>query len=161
LAAQFVDSFRDFLPRVGVFAAQPGGSLSGGWDQELLLAARPPSRLQRRSAYCAMACLLAVFCIAVPYANVQLQPVPAFVPIYVTINLINDLITADLIVSQYWVVRWTWLLVLASGYFYTALMIVPTALTFPGVFAPAGLLGAGCRPAPGLAQARNWDCRWS
>jgi signal transduction histidine kinase len=45
------------------------------------------------------------------------------------------------------------LLVLASGYFYTALMIVPTALTFPGVFAPAGLLGAGLQAGPWIGAS--------
>jgi hypothetical protein len=89
-------------------------------DQQLLLAARPPSRLQRRLAYCVMACLLAVFCITVPYARVQLQSVTAFIPVYGTAMVIINLIIAALIVSQFWVVRWTWLLVLASGFFYRA-----------------------------------------
>jgi hypothetical protein len=35
------------------------------------------------------------------------------------------------------------LLVLAAGYLFSALMAVPHALTFPGVFATQGLLGAG------------------
>jgi hypothetical protein len=33
--------------------------------------------------------------------------------------------------------------VLATGYFFSALMVIPYALTFPGLFAPSGLLGAG------------------
>src|SRR5262249_34699551 len=33
------------------------------------------------------------------------------------------------------------LLVLATGYLYAALMVVPHVLAFPGIFAPAGLLG--------------------
>jgi signal transduction histidine kinase len=94
-----------------------------------------------------MACLLAMFCIAAPYARIQLHPVPAFVPIYVTLFVFNELITAVLILAQFWVVRWTWLLVLASGYLLTALMAVPGALAFPGVFSPAGLLGGGVQGA--------------
>src|SRR5262249_37964566 len=39
------------------------------------------------------------------------------------------------------------LLVLASGYLFAALMVVPHALTFPGAFAPTGLLGAGPQSA--------------
>src|SRR5262249_4546911 len=35
------------------------------------------------------------------------------------------------------------LLLLAAGYLFTALMAIVHALTFPGLFAPAGLLGAG------------------
>jgi len=116
-------------------------------DQQVLLAARPPSRLQRRMAYGVMASLVAIFCAAVPFAHLQLPAVAAFVPVYTTVILINDLITAALIVTQFWVVRQTWLLVLAGGYFFTALIIVPNALTVPGVFAPAGLLGAGMQTA--------------
>jgi len=96
-----------------------------------------------------MACLLAMFCIAAPYARIQLRPVPAFVPIYATVFVFNELITAVLILAQFWVVRWTWLLLLAGGYFFTALMAIPGALAFPGVFSPAGLLG-------GDAQSAAW-----
>src|SRR4029077_10989023 len=35
------------------------------------------------------------------------------------------------------------LLVLSSGYLFNALIVIPWALTFPGVFAPSGLPGAG------------------
>jgi signal transduction histidine kinase len=116
-------------------------------DQQLLLAARPPSRTQRVVAYCAMACLLAIVCIAAPYARVQLPAVPQFIAVYATIFVFTELITAFLILAQFWVVRWTWLLVLASGFLFTALMAVPGALAFPGVFSPTGLLGAGAQSA--------------
>ena len=32
---------------------------------------------------------------------------------------------------------------LASGYLFTSLIVIPWALTFPGLFAPTGLLGPG------------------
>jgi signal transduction histidine kinase len=98
-----------------------------------------------------MALLLAVFCITLPYASLQLPVVTAFIPINVTIVVINDLITAALLVAQFWVVRSTWLLVLAAGFFFTALMFVPFALTYPGVFAPSGLLDAGVQSAAWIA----------
>jgi hypothetical protein len=34
-------------------------------------------------------------------------------------------------------------LVLASGYLFSALIVIPHALTFPGAFSPEGFLGAG------------------
>ena len=40
---------------------------------------------------------------------------------------------------------------LGSGFFYTALIFVPYALTFPGAFTPSGLLGAGVLTAGWLA----------
>ena len=36
---------------------------------------------------------------------------------------------------------------LATGYLFSALMVIPYALTFPGVFAPTGLLGADLQSA--------------
>lgn len=41
------------------------------------------------------------------------------------------------------------LLAISSGYLFTALVIIPWLLTFPGVFTPGGLLGAGL-------QSTNW-----
>ena len=90
-----------------------------------------------------MACLLAVFCLTLPYARVQLQYFTAFIPIYGTTLVIINLITAAFLFTQFWVARWTWLLVLASGFLFTALTFVAFTLTFPGVFAPSGLLDAG------------------
>ena len=48
-----------------------------------------------------------------------------------------------LLFSQYGRSRSLAVLVLASGYLFDALIIVPHMLTFPGVFARDGLLGAG------------------
>src|SRR5213078_2769704 len=57
--------------------------------------------------------------------------------------VINDLITAVLLFGQFGFLRSRALCVLASGYLFTALMTVAHALTFPGLFSPTGLLGAG------------------
>src|SRR5262249_48087326 len=53
----------------------------------------------------------------------------------------GDLITAVLIYTKCSISRSRALLILASGYLFTALMIIPHTLSFPGVFAPDGLLG--------------------
>jgi signal transduction histidine kinase len=94
-----------------------------------------------------MAGLLAISCVTLPYARLQLPIITAFIPIQATVIVFNDLITAALIVAQFWVVRWTWLLVLAGAYLFTALFYVPVLLTFPDVFAPSGLLGADLQTA--------------
>ena len=52
-----------------------------------------------------------------------------------------DSITAILLFAQFSVVRSRAILIIASGYLFTALVLIPWILTFPGVFAPAGLLG--------------------
>jgi signal transduction histidine kinase len=102
-------------------------------------------------AYGVMAGLLAVFCITAPYAHLPLQRVTAFIPVYGTATTIIDLTAAALIFAQFWIVRWTWLLVLASGFFFYALIAIPYALTFPEAFSPSGLLGAGPRTAAWLS----------
>jgi hypothetical protein len=57
--------------------------------------------------------------------------------------VITDLFTAILLFSQARVIGSRGLLLLASGYLFSALMVFPHLLTFPGAFAPTGLLGAG------------------
>ena len=84
-----------------------------------------------------------LFACAVPFAGVPLTPVPAFVASYQSALAINDLITAVLLFSQFAILRSRALLLLASGYLFTALAAIVHALTFPGLFAPGGLLGAG------------------
>ncbi len=53
------------------------------------------------------------------------------------------MITAVLLFSQFVILRSPALLFLAGGYQFSALMAVPHALSFPRLFAPAGLIGAG------------------
>src|SRR4029079_5296941 len=56
---------------------------------------------------------------------------------------INDVITAVLLFSQFAISRSRALLLLASGYMFTAGSAISRALPFPGLFAPGGFLGAG------------------
>ena len=62
---------------------------------------------------------------------------------YQSALVINDLVTAVLLFGQFSILRSRAVLVLASGYFFTAVMAFAHALTFPGLFASSGLLGAG------------------
>jgi signal transduction histidine kinase len=107
------------------------------------LATLPPTPAQRRLALAVAAVLLAVFAITVPFAPTPLPEVDAFIPAVQSSIIVTDLITSVLLFAQFSVTRSRALLVLASGYLFTALMVLPHMLTFPGVFAPAGLLGAG------------------
>src|SRR2546426_707418 len=84
----------------------------------------------------------AIFLSAVPFAKMPLAQLWAFIPIYESALVINDLITAVLLFGQFRFLRSRALCVLASGYLFTALMTVSHALTFPGLFSPTGLLGA-------------------
>jgi signal transduction histidine kinase len=87
--------------------------------------------------------LLVLFIVVKPFAPLSMPRIDSFVPAYATAILVNDLITAALLFAQFSIVRSSALLALASGYLLTALIAIPWALSFPGVFAPGGLLGAG------------------
>jgi PAS domain S-box-containing protein len=67
----------------------------------------------------------------------------SFIPVYDSAIAITDLITAAIFFTHAFVLRSPAILVLAAGYLFSSLMAVPHQLTFPGLFAPAGLLGAG------------------
>jgi len=112
-------------------------------DEQFMLATLPPSRRQTRLALGVVAVLVVAFAATAPFANTPLRPVYAFVPALETAILINGLITSALLFAQFVVVRRWAILVLASGYLFAALIVIPHALTFPGLFAPTGLLGAG------------------
>src|SRR3984957_12823355 len=112
-------------------------------DRRSFLLTLPPRRFDRRLATAVVAASLLIFLAAAPFARVQMPVVWAFVPSYQSALAIHDLITAILLYAQFATFRSRGLLLLASGYLFTALMAVVHALTFPGLFAPAGLLGAG------------------
>ena len=101
----------------------------------------PATDLQRRRSLTLMAIMLAAFVAVVPFATVRLPGNSGFIPIVQAILFIADLITAVLIYSMHFVVHSRALLVLASGYLFSAIFLIPHTLTFPNVFAPEGLLG--------------------
>src|SRR5207302_3832723 len=84
-----------------------------------------------------------LFACAAYFAAVPLTPIPAFVASYQFALALNDLITATLLFAQFSLLRSRALLLLASAYLFTAVAAIIHSLTFPGLFAPSGLLGAG------------------
>ena len=113
-------------------------------EQHFILANVSPSRAQRRLALAVVLALLIAFLITKgPLSTIQLGRIDAFVPAYATAMFVNDSITAVLLFAQFSILRSRALLVIASGYLFTALILIPWILMFPGVFAPGGLLGAG------------------
>ena len=113
-------------------------------DQPFTLATLPPDRTQKRLALTVVLAFLGVlFILARALSNVQLMPIDAFIPAYGTAMFVNDLITAVLLFNQFAILRSRALLAIASGYLFTAAIVIPWMLTFPGAFAAGGLLGAG------------------
>ncbi|MEJ8799058.1 sensor histidine kinase [Trinickia caryophylli] len=112
-------------------------------DARVFLSTLPPERGQRRLALGVVVASIALFVAAVPFAKIQLPRIWAFVPIYQSAMIISDLLTAALLIGQYNILRSRAILVLAGGYLLTASTATVHMLSFPGLFAPQGLLGAG------------------
>src|SRR5262249_14741700 len=116
----------------------------GGWPEERVFLSTLPAALRdRRLALTVVLLSFAAFAALAPFARVPLAGVSAFIPTYQSALAIGDLITAALLFGQFSILRSPQLRILASGYLFTALMVVVHTLSFPGVFAPTGLLGAG------------------
>lgn len=124
-------------------------------EQGPLLSTLPAGPRERRLALAAVSVSFAVFVVAVPFARVPLPTLPAFIASYQSALAINDLITAALFFGQFSIGRSPALLLLASGYVFTALIAVSYGLSFPGLFAATGLLGAGPQTTAWLYMFRN------
>ncbi len=118
-------------------------AVQAGDDRSIFLSTLPPSSRDRTIALVIVVVSSVLFACAVPFAGTPLVQVPAFVASYQSALVVNDLITSVLLFSQFGVLRSRALLLLASGYLFTAAAATAHALTFPGLFAPTGLLNAG------------------
>ena len=103
----------------------------------------PARPAQRRFALAVVLVSALGLVVAIPIARTPWPRIPAFIPAYESALAISDLISAFLLYGQFAELRRPALLALASGYLFCAMMAVPHALTFPGVFSATGLLGAG------------------
>jgi signal transduction histidine kinase len=110
----------------------------------------PPTTAQRRAALALIGAVLVGFGVLAPFATMQLGRVDGFVTAVLTTVFVTDLAVTVLLFSQFAVVRSRALLLLASAYLFSALMVAMHALTFPGAFTPTGLLGAGLQTSPWL-----------
>jgi two-component system, NarL family, sensor histidine kinase UhpB len=113
------------------------------FERGVFLSTLPAGRRERRLALTVVLVSGGIFLALAPFARRPLDPVWAFIPVYESALVINDLVTAALLFGQFGILRSRALRVLAAAYLFTAFMTVAHALTFPGLFAPTGLLGAG------------------
>ena len=117
--------------------------MQAGHERGVFLSILPVTSRDRRIALVLVILSALVFGAAVPFARVKLPAFPVFIASYQSALAINDLLTAVLLFAQFSSLRSRALLLLASGYLFTAAIAVVHALTFPGLFAPAGLFNAG------------------
>ena len=112
-------------------------------EPTVILSSMPAGRDEQRFACSVIVASTLVFLVLAAFARMPLPQVPPFIPIYQSALVINDAITAVFLLGQRQFSQTNALNLLAGGYLFTALMAIMHALTFPGLFSAAGLLGAG------------------
>ncbi|MBC7817698.1 MAG: MASE4 domain-containing protein, partial [Planctomycetaceae bacterium] len=112
-------------------------------EEQLILSTLAPGPVQERLALVVALSILVVFLLITVglLSGVRTSRVDAFVPAYLTAMFVCDSITAILLYAQFSILRSRAILLIASAYLYTALILIPYVLTFPGVFVPTGLIG--------------------
>jgi len=123
--------------------ANPQNSETKAAAVPLFLSGMTAERRDRRLALTAVIVSVTIFASVAPFARLALPHVWGFIPAYQSALAVSDLITAVFLFAQLSLTRVRGLLVLASGYLFTALIAIAHMLTFPGLFSPSGLLGAG------------------
>lgn len=111
--------------------------------EDLLVYVRRASRTQIATGAAVAALLFAAFLAALPFLHTPLPRYHATIPVIDTVLLLGDGITATILFTQASILKSRALIALASGYLYSAVIIVPRALSFPDAFAPQGVIGGG------------------
>jgi signal transduction histidine kinase len=111
------------------------------------LATTPANAFHRRLTLALMAALFLAFLMAASFANVSFPSSNGFIPYIQGTMFVAELITAALLFTKFSILRSNALLILANGYLFCAVIIIAHTLTFPGAFAPGGLLGASFQTA--------------
>ena len=102
-----------------------------------------PTAWQRRLTFVVGAVVVIATRSSSPSAPSRCGRSDGFIPATEAVIVIYDLLIAALLAIHATTIGSRGLLLLASGFFFDALIVIPHALTFPGAFAPLGLLGAG------------------
>ncbi len=115
----------------------------------------PPNGHEIRFSLVIVGLLFGALLLILPVHDIRLRELGAFVPTIDAVMLLGELITATLLYAQAVVFRSRALTVLATGFVFAALLLVPHALTFPGAFAPDGLLDAGVNTTAWIFTVRR------
>ena len=115
----------------------------------------PPDRREIRLSLAIVGVLIAAALFVLPMHDIRWAEIIPFVPVIDAVMFVCELMIATLLYAQASVFRSRALTVLATGYVFAALMLIPHALTFPGAFAPNGLLGAEVNTTGFLAVFRR------
>jgi hypothetical protein len=112
----------------------------------------PAHRQEIRLGLVAVGVQFALLILIFPLRDIRFSEVGAFVPMIDGIMCVGELIIATKLCAQAAIFRSRPLSILAAGYAFGALLLIPHALTFPGAFTADGLLGAGVNTTVWIAM---------
>jgi diguanylate cyclase (GGDEF)-like protein len=101
------------------------------------------SRVERHAAVAFVLVSTVIFVAIAPSVARPLPHAPAFISGYEIALVLNDLITAALLLGQFYALRTIGLLALTCAYLFTAALTVSHLLSFPGLLTHAGLMHTG------------------
>src|SRR5258705_12394603 len=111
-------------------------------ERQFVLSNLSPGPVQKRLALAIVLSLLIWFFVTAGLlSGIKLREIQAFVPLYGAAMLMLDVITAILLFAQFSILRSPAILVIASGYLFTALLVSAWMTSFSDVFAPDSLIG--------------------
>src|SRR3954453_16308480 len=112
-------------------------------DLPVVVALLPATSRQRAVAVGVVVALFALAALVAPFADIQIGRIDSFVPVLQTVLSAADLLTATLLFAQYSVHPHHALLAVASGYLFSGSAAFLQTLSFPGGYAPGGIIGDG------------------
>lgn len=116
-------------------------ALTADYDPPIVVALMPSTPRQRAVAAGVVAAIIAISALVAPFVNLQIGRIDSFLPVVQTVMSAADLITATLLFAQYSVQPQRALLAVASGYIFAGSFAFLQTLSFPGGYAPNGLIG--------------------
>ena len=129
------------------------------WDaSKVSLATLTPTARQRRLTLAVVAVLLVATAIVAPFGAIQLRPMDGFIPATEAVIFICDLLIAALLASHAMTIGSRGLLLLAGGFLFDALIVIPHALTFPAHSRRPAFLAPACKPPHGFSFSGISDC---
>jgi len=124
-------------------AATRQDSLALDRDLPIVVPLMPSTPRQRTVAIGVVVVMFAVAAAVAPFAHLEVGRIDSFVPVLQTVLSVADLLTATLLFAQYSVQPRRALLAVASGYIFGGSFAFLQTLSFPGGYAPGGIIGDG------------------
>jgi signal transduction histidine kinase len=107
-------------------------------DAPYLLSEAAPTRDQKVFVAVTMTALASAVMLAVPYAQISLVGTEVLLPAYAAAIFFTEIVTACLLLALFSIRPSRGVLILAAAYLFSGTLVVPWALTFPGVFVFSG-----------------------